>query len=191
MLKQIVFAVLLTASLAMFAWTLRRFTKMLLAGRPEKRTDHVEARVDSLLSFFFGQRKVIETVDIPASRWPRFSNLIGSRHHFIIFWGFLVICLGTLETFAQGLWPAFSWSLVLGDTLAGALDAAVDSMNLLVLAVIGFRSLPPPVPQTPPHSHEPRRRRDSRGHCPSHGHPFRNAQLPRPGRPVRAWVLPL
>ena len=54
MLKQIVFAVLLTASLVMFAWTLRRFTKMLLAGRSEKRTDHVEARVDSLLSFFFG-----------------------------------------------------------------------------------------------------------------------------------------
>ena len=138
MLKQILFAVLLTAAMVMFAWTLRRFIKMLLAGRAERRTDRIEARVDSLLYFFFGQRKVIEFVDIPASRWPRFSNLIGSRHHFIIFWGFLVICLGTLETFAQGLWPAFSWPLVMGDTLAGVLDAAVDSMNLIVLAVIGF-----------------------------------------------------
>ena len=101
MLKQIVFAVLLTAAMAMFAWTLRRFAKMLLAGRAEKRTDHIETRVDSLLSFFFGQRKVIEEVDIPAARWPRFSNVMGSRHHFIIFWGFLVICLGTLETFAH------------------------------------------------------------------------------------------
>ena len=138
MLKQIVFAVLLTAAMAMFAWTLRRFAKMLLSGRAEKRTDRIEARVDSLLFFFFGQRKVIEEVDIPATRWPRFSNLMGSRHHFIIFWGFLVICLGTLETFAQGLWPAFSWSLIMGETLAGVLDAAVDSMNLIVLAVIGF-----------------------------------------------------
>jgi len=81
------------------------FAKMLLSGRPEKCTDRVEARVDSLLSFFFGQRKVIEAVDIPASHWPRFSNLIGSRHHFIIFWGFLIICLGTLETFAQDCGP--------------------------------------------------------------------------------------
>ena len=138
MLKQIVFALLMTAALVMFAWTLRRFAKMLLGGRPEKRTDYIEARMDALLYFFFGQRKVIEGVDIPASRWPRFSNLIGSRHHFIIFWGFLVICLGTLEIFAQGLWPAFSWSLLLGGTLAGVLNAAVDTMNLLVLAAIGF-----------------------------------------------------
>jgi hypothetical protein len=94
--------------------------------------------MDAVLSFFFGQRKVIEAVDIPASRWPRFSNLIGSRHHFIIFWGFLVICLGTLETFAQGLWPTFSWSLLMGDTLAGALDGAVDGTNLIVLVVIAF-----------------------------------------------------
>ena len=138
MLKQIVFAALLTAALGMFAWTLRRFIKMLLAGRPDKRTDRIEARVDSLLSFFFGQRKVIEAADIPASRWPRFSNLIGSRHHFIIFWGFLVIAFGTLEIFAQGLWPAFSWSLLLGETVGSVINAAVDSMNLLVLAVIGF-----------------------------------------------------
>jgi len=138
MLNRIFFAAILTAALGMFAWTLWRFTRMLLAGRPEKRTDRVEARVDSLLWFFFGQRKVIESADIPTSRWPRFSNLIGSRHHFIIFWGFLIIALGTLETFAQGLWPTFSWSLLLGDTAADVVDAAVDSMNLLVLVIMAF-----------------------------------------------------
>ena len=55
MLKQILFAVLLTAAMVMFAWTLRRFIKMLLAGRAERRTDRIEARVDSLLYFFFAR----------------------------------------------------------------------------------------------------------------------------------------
>jgi len=58
-MRRVLFAALLCASLGMFAWTLRRFTRMLLAGRPEPRFDRPEDRVDSVARYFFGQKKVI------------------------------------------------------------------------------------------------------------------------------------
>ena len=39
---------------------------------------------------------------------------MGSKYHFFIFWGFLVITIGTTETLIQGLFPAFSLALLLG-----------------------------------------------------------------------------
>ena len=42
---------------------------------------------------------------------------MGSKYHFFIFWGFLVITIGSVETLIQGLFPSFSLALVLGDTL--------------------------------------------------------------------------
>jgi Fe-S oxidoreductase len=111
---------------------------MLMQGRAEKRTDKPEARVASLVSFFFGQRKVMESVTIPATRLSWLSNLVGSRHHFIIFWGFIVVAFGTIEAFAQGLFPQFSWAWLLGTTVGSAINAAVDTMNLLVLVVVLF-----------------------------------------------------
>ena len=43
---------------------------------------------------------------------------MGSKYHFFIFWGFLVITIGSVETLIQGLFPSFSLALVLGGTLA-------------------------------------------------------------------------
>jgi len=111
MLKQIVFRSPLTAALGMFAWTLRRFIKMLLAGRPTN-GDRIEARVDSLLSFFFDSARSSRRGHSSQPVAP-FLEPEWQPPHFIIFWGFLVIAFGTLEIFAQGLWPAFSWSLLL------------------------------------------------------------------------------
>src|SRR3954470_7340020 len=114
MAKRIVFAALLALSLALFAWTLRRFGRMIAAGRPEKRTDRVGERLASVLAFFLGQKKVIEHAEIPSRHWPRFVRAIGSTYHVLIFWGFLVITIGTAEALMQGLWPSFSLAMILG-----------------------------------------------------------------------------
>ena len=137
-MRRVAFALLLAAALAMFAWTLRRFVRMLLAARPDRRTDRPLERVDSVLRYFFGQKKVVEKTNIPAKRLPGFVRAMGSKYHFFIFWGFLVITIGSTETLIQGLFPGFSLRLVLGETLAAGLYRTIDVFCGLVLALVLF-----------------------------------------------------
>jgi Fe-S oxidoreductase len=137
-MRRALFAVLLVAALGMFTWTVRRFTRMILAGRPEGRFDDPDARVDSVLRYFFGQKKVIEETTIPAKRWPRFVSALGSKYHFLIFWGFIFITVGTVETIVAGIFPSFSWQAVLGETAGHALGAVIDAFSLVVLLLVGF-----------------------------------------------------
>src|SRR5882672_5348897 len=110
---------------------------MFRAGRPESRTDHTEERVDSVLRYFFGQKKVVEKTSLPARRLPRFVSALGSKYHFLIFWGFIIITIGTTETLIQGLFPSFSLA-IFGAPFAHALYAVIDWSTLIVLAVIVF-----------------------------------------------------
>jgi Fe-S oxidoreductase len=137
-MRRALFAVLLVAAFGMFAWTVRRFARMIFSARPEDRTDRVGARIDSVLRFFFGQKKVVEKAALPSKRWPRFVSAMGSKYHIVIFWGFLVITIGSVETLIQGLVPSFSLRAILGDTLGAALYTCIDFFCGLVLIVIAF-----------------------------------------------------
>jgi Fe-S oxidoreductase len=137
-MRRALFAVLLAAALGMFTWTVRRFTRMILAGRPEGRFDDPDARVDSVLRYFFGQKKVIEETTIPAKRWPRFVSALGSKYHFLIFWGFIFITVGTVETIVGGIFPSFSWQALLGQTVGRALSSVIDAFSLVVLLLVVF-----------------------------------------------------
>jgi Fe-S oxidoreductase len=139
--KRVAFALLLAAALAMFAWTLRRFGRQILAGRPENRFDRPLDRLASVLAYFLGQKKVVEQVQIPSRRARRLVTAIGSKYHVLIFWGFLIITVGTGETLVQGLFPSFSLGLLLGDTATRWLATVIDWSNLVVLAMIGFAVL--------------------------------------------------
>jgi len=124
--------------MASFAWTLRRFGRLIFAGKPKDMSDRPGERLASVMAFFFGQKKVVEKAAIPAARAQRLVTAIGSRYHFIIFWGFIVITIGTTETLIQGLFPAFSLAVILGDTAARGLWAMMDVANVLVLAMLVF-----------------------------------------------------
>ncbi len=137
-MRRALFAAFLVAALGMFTWTVRRFTRMILAGRPDGRLDHPGARVDSVLLYFFGQKKVVEKTTLPAKRWPRLVSALGSKYHFLIFWGFIFITVGTAETIVAGLFPAFSWARLLGATAGHALVAIIDAFSLAVLLLVGF-----------------------------------------------------
>ncbi len=137
-IKQLVFALVLAAALGAFAWTLRRFGRLIASGRPADRTDRSADRVQSVWAYFFGQKKVIEKTTLPARRWPRFVSAVGSKYHFVIFWGFIIITLGTGETVMQGLLPSFSLAGILGNRLGDALYTAIDVSTLLVLLLMGF-----------------------------------------------------
>jgi Fe-S oxidoreductase len=138
MVKRIVFAVVLVLAMAMFAWTLRRFGRMLRAGRPDRRLDRLGERVASVLAFFLGQKKVVEKAAIPSRRWPGFVRAVGSRYHVLIFWGFLVITVGSTELLIQGLFPSFTLAALIGQGAASALESTIDVLDALVLAAILF-----------------------------------------------------
>ncbi|HXU80552.1 MAG TPA: hypothetical protein VN914_04105 [Polyangia bacterium] len=139
MAKRIVFALVLALSLALFAWTLRRFGRLIASGRPDKRLDHPGARLWSVLTTFLGQKTVLEAgTPIPAARWPRFVKWLGSRYHVVIFWGFLIITVGTTELLVQGLFPTFSLAMILGPTVADGLNTVIEWMTVAVLAMLAF-----------------------------------------------------
>jgi Fe-S oxidoreductase len=138
MLKRLAFAAVLLAALGMFAWTLRRFTRLVLAGRKDDRTNDLPARLRSLVDYFLGQKKVVETVPLPAKRGGDLVTQIGSKYHVLIFWGFLIITAGTVETLVQGVVPSFSWARLVGRTVAEGLAATIDVANVVVLASVLF-----------------------------------------------------
>jgi Fe-S oxidoreductase len=137
-MKRALFAALLFMSLALFAWTMRRFGRMVMGGRKAALPPAPGARLASVMAYFFGQKKVIEKANIPSARAQRLVRAIGSKYHFLIFWGFLIITIGTGETLIQGLFPSFSLAAILGDTLAQALWATMDVANVIVLLMIAF-----------------------------------------------------
>ncbi len=90
------------------------------------RTDRIGERIVTVISNVLGQKAVLK------------RPVIGIMHT-LIFWGFLVITIGTLEAFLYELFPkindgkGFSFEPILGHDLFGALVFVQDTFHLLVL----------------------------------------------------------
>jgi Fe-S oxidoreductase len=124
-MRQIIFAAVMVAAFAAFAWTVTRFYKFMKKGRPFPGSfGEKGARFGDVLAYFLFQGTV--------------AREMASRHHLLIFWGFLIICVGTFELMVKGLWPSFSYALILGHTLDGVFRAILDVTNAVVLAVMLF-----------------------------------------------------
>jgi Fe-S oxidoreductase len=130
-MKQFVFAVLLAVAGGVFTYTMQRYIRVLLRGTkdPRPRFDQLAKRLWMVLVYFVGQKKVAERQIKPAPQ---------SWHHLFIFWGFLIITVGTGELVLNGLFPGFHLDLLLGDTLYAGLRWLIDLMNLVVLAMVGY-----------------------------------------------------
>jgi Fe-S oxidoreductase len=97
----------------------------MMLGRPENRWDRIPERLASVAIYFFGQKKVAEE-----------KGLRGSMHHLWIFWGFLIITLGTVELLVGGLWPEFRFAW-LGSGL-WSLRSLIELMSAVVLAMVAY-----------------------------------------------------
>jgi Fe-S oxidoreductase len=124
---QALFILLLAASVAFFARTVWMFVRGLAAGTadPRPRLDQLPRRLLDVLVYFFGQVKVAE-------EGPQHRT---SKHHLIIFWGFLIITVATADIVVSGVWPAVSLRL-LPALIYQPIYLAVDVMNLLVLIMV-------------------------------------------------------
>lgn len=124
---QVVFILLLAASLAFFARTSWLFGRAVFSGVPDGRSrlDELGARLGDVGIYFFGQKKVAE-------EGPQHRT---SKHHLFIFWGFLIITIATLDIFVSGVAPGVSLRL-LPAPLYQPLYLLIDVMNLVVLLMI-------------------------------------------------------
>ncbi len=121
--QSVVMAVLLIAAFGTFGLKVRRLiATMLLAKQPAQRSDQPWQRLQGVVAFVLGQKKL-------------FKDPVPGLMHFIIFWGFIVLTIGTLEAFTIGLhrgWD-FSW---LGMPLYGLLYLGQDVFAALVTVAV-------------------------------------------------------
>jgi len=118
----IVLLVLFAAVLAAFGVILRMLVRLLKRGGPEQRFDRWGERVKSVLVYVGAQARVLSR---PAG--------LG---HFIIFWGFIFITLGTAEHMLGMMIPGFGYEVVIGTTLDGVLSFMLEVFGLLVIGAI-------------------------------------------------------
>jgi len=68
-----------------------------------------------------------------------FKDLIPAVMHFIIFWGFITVSLGTIETLFHGIFPSFSMKTLLGESFFFRFYLITqDTANFLVALAILF-----------------------------------------------------
>ncbi len=118
----IILLVIFAGVLVAFGFVLRLLIRTIRLGEPEDRYDRPWERIKSVIVYVFAQARVLTQ---PAG--------LG---HFVIFWGFIFITLGTFEHIISMIIPPFSYELILGHSLAAAISWGQDILGVLVLGAL-------------------------------------------------------
>ncbi|HKE14271.1 MAG TPA: (Fe-S)-binding protein [Kofleriaceae bacterium] len=129
-MRPVIFGILLALAFAAFGRTIHAMVRATGRGSadPRPRLDQLGRRLASVLVYFFGQKKVAE-------EGPQHMT---SKHHLLIFWGFLLITIGTVEILVSGLIPSFRLGVILPEPIYLGLRTVIDVFNALVLAMIAW-----------------------------------------------------
>ena len=131
-----IFAPLLIASLAVFAWGCWKRLSLISLGQPAECFDNIGTRIGDMLLYAFAQKRVV-------------SKPFGINH-FIIFWSFIVLLIANTEFLLHGVFPAISLSK-LPDGVLLPLMLVLDIVSLLALAAVVAavirRVVSPPYPE--------------------------------------------
>src|SRR5829696_6942165 len=121
----IVFLFVLVGAFGFFSLNVQRLVSYLRLGYVEDRTDHPLTRLKNVLVIGIAQKKI-------------FRDPIAGPMHALIFWGFMVLTAGTVEILIAGVFPRFSFALILPDALYRVYSLSQDVFALLVIAAVGF-----------------------------------------------------
>jgi Fe-S oxidoreductase/nitrate reductase gamma subunit len=120
-LRNLIFALLFFAALALFARRVYLLFAMVLLGQGENRLDRIRERLKSLALYGFGQRRVVQR--------PFGVN------HLLLFWGFILLQLFVnIEFIVRALFPSFSLNFI-GRTPYGLMMYSADIASGIVLCV--------------------------------------------------------
>ena len=140
-MTQVLFILLLAASVAFFARTIWLFGRAVADRHAGSAAAPRRARPVGSLDvgiYFFGQKKVAE-------EGPQHRT---SKHHLFIFWGFLIITIATADIVVSGVIPGVSLALLPGPALQAALPAdrrdEPRSCSLMIVWAIIRRTLVKP-----------------------------------------------
>jgi Fe-S oxidoreductase len=120
-----VFLLILVLALGFFALNVQRLVRYLRLGFAENRTDHPFVRLRNVLEIGIAQKKI-------------FRDPVAGPMHAFIFWGFMVLTAGTVEILIAGIFPRFSYELILPRPLFALYAASQDVFAVLVILAVSF-----------------------------------------------------
>jgi Fe-S oxidoreductase/nitrate reductase gamma subunit len=120
----IVFLFVLTFAVAYFSYSAQRLYRYLRIGRDVSRTDDVGTRLWNVVTIGIGQRKILR-------------DPVAGPLHALVFWGFVVITLGTVEILINGVFPAFSYERLLPAPVYNLFLLSQEGFALFVLVAVG------------------------------------------------------
>jgi Fe-S oxidoreductase len=121
-IQGIVFLVLFIAVLAVFGLIARLLYRILRGAKPEDRFNRWGDRIKSVLVYVAAQGRVLAK---PAG--------LG---HFVIFWGFIFITIGTLDHMLGQVIPGFGLERIVGRSLGSAFIFLQDVFGILVIGAL-------------------------------------------------------
>ena len=121
----LLFVCITVLAVAFFSYNAQRLVRyMVTLGKPERRTDHPLVRLKNLLLIGLGQGKILR------------DPLAGALHA-SVFWGFVVLTIGTGEIILGGLFPGFSYASILPSPLYTLYLLSQELFALLVIGAVG------------------------------------------------------
>jgi Fe-S oxidoreductase len=119
------FLFVLVIAAGFFALNAQRLYSYIRIGLAENRLDHPAKRIENLLTIGIFQRKI-------------FREAVAGAMHATIFWGFMVLTIGTVEILIQGVFPGFTYERWLPEPVFKLYSISQDGFAALVLAAIAF-----------------------------------------------------
>ncbi|HXJ78646.1 MAG TPA: (Fe-S)-binding protein [Candidatus Methylomirabilis sp.] len=123
------FYALLAVALALFARRMSFLVRLALEGKPAVRWDHVLTRIRHVIVFVLGQARLIA-----GDFWPGLM-------HATIFWGFVILTLGTIEFFGKGVVESFTLPFLSNTPAYLVLEDMFSVLVIAALAYAAFRRL--------------------------------------------------
>ena len=120
-----VFILVVVLSLSFFSYNAQRLIRyMRTVGGPDDRSDHPLTRIKNLIVIGFAQAKILR-------------DPVAGVMHASVFWGFVVLTIGTGEIILSGLFPGFSYASILPAPLYLFYTLSQELFALLVLVAVG------------------------------------------------------
>lgn len=127
-IQTLIFVVVAGGAFALSGLKFKDLFKMLKAhqGKPRDFSD-TPARIQTVIANVFFQKAILRKKDIGIA-------------HALIFWGFLVVTVGTIEQFISTIYGGFSFAFI-GDEAYRTFLYAHDVFTFLVLVGVGYASI--------------------------------------------------
>src|SRR5262245_15647690 len=126
---QLIFLAMIAVALALFVRRAVYLVRLLLIGKPTVRWDAIPSRLVAVLVYVLGQLRLIS------------GDFAPGVMHAVIFWGFIVLTLGTGEYFGRGLVESFSLPLPSDNPAYLILQDVFSVAVILAVGYAAFRRL--------------------------------------------------